>query len=137
MKCSFILLVVSMNVKAFPNSLSYGIAFSDTPEKMNIRIIHLSACFPLFPCLPELMNKPRISYNVTTQASPGRRSVLLKWEVRSTLNLDTSCYVYGIYLLLYRQKTDFLIVLSLYLICERNRILHTCCRIHCIYMLMI
>ncbi|NXJ43809.1 LEPR protein, partial [Ciconia maguari] len=29
----------------------------------------------------KLMNKPRISYNATTEISPGRRSVLLKWEV--------------------------------------------------------
>ncbi|NXL83489.1 IL6RB protein, partial [Alectura lathami] len=29
----------------------------------------------------KLTNKPRISYNATTEISPGRRSVLLKWEV--------------------------------------------------------
>ncbi|KAM8984935.1 interleukin-6 receptor subunit beta-like isoform 1-T1 [Ara ararauna] len=29
----------------------------------------------------KLMNKPRISYNATTEIAPGRRSVLLKWEV--------------------------------------------------------
>lgn len=96
-----------MNVKAFPNSVSYGIAFSDTPENMNIRIIHLCACLHLFPCLPELMNKPRILYNVTTQVSPGRRSVLLKWEVRFTFSLVTFCYVYAIYLLHCREKETF------------------------------
>ncbi|XP_057900437.1 interleukin-6 receptor subunit beta-like [Melospiza georgiana] len=35
----------------------------------------------------KLMNKPRISYNVTTQVSPGRRSVLLKWEVAQSENI--------------------------------------------------
>ncbi|RMC04461.1 hypothetical protein DUI87_18905 [Hirundo rustica rustica] len=35
----------------------------------------------------KLMNKPRISYNVTTQVSPGRRSVLLKWEVAQSENV--------------------------------------------------
>ncbi|XP_027737944.1 interleukin-31 receptor subunit alpha-like [Empidonax traillii] len=35
----------------------------------------------------KLMNKPRISYNVTTQISPGRRSVLLKWEVTRSENI--------------------------------------------------
>ncbi|XP_063279557.1 interleukin-31 receptor subunit alpha-like [Prinia subflava] len=35
----------------------------------------------------KLMNKPRISYNVTTQVSPGRRSVHLKWEVAQSENV--------------------------------------------------
>uniref|UniRef100_A0A803VE54 Fibronectin type-III domain-containing protein n=1 Tax=Ficedula albicollis TaxID=59894 RepID=A0A803VE54_FICAL len=35
----------------------------------------------------KLMNKPRISYNVTTQVSPGRRSILLKWEVAQSENI--------------------------------------------------
>ncbi|XP_031953114.1 interleukin-6 receptor subunit beta-like [Corvus moneduloides] len=35
----------------------------------------------------KLVNKPRISYNVTTQNSPGRRSVLLKWEVAQNENV--------------------------------------------------
>ncbi|XP_023799563.1 interleukin-31 receptor subunit alpha-like [Cyanistes caeruleus] len=35
----------------------------------------------------KLMNKPRISYNVTTQVSPGRRSVLLRWEVAQSENV--------------------------------------------------
>ncbi|XP_061874810.1 interleukin-6 receptor subunit beta-like [Colius striatus] len=32
----------------------------------------------------KLMNKPRITYNATTEISPGRRSILLKWEVTQT-----------------------------------------------------
>ncbi|KAK2521226.1 interleukin-31 receptor subunit alpha-like protein [Columba livia] len=35
----------------------------------------------------KLMNKPRISYNATTEISPGRRSVLLKWEVTQSENI--------------------------------------------------
>ncbi|XP_066038471.1 interleukin-6 receptor subunit beta-like [Chamaea fasciata] len=35
----------------------------------------------------KLMTKPRISYNITTQVSPGRRSVLLKWEVAQSENV--------------------------------------------------
>ncbi|XP_029814884.1 interleukin-31 receptor subunit alpha-like [Manacus vitellinus] len=35
----------------------------------------------------KLMNKPRISYNETKQISPGRRSVLLKWEVTQSENI--------------------------------------------------
>ncbi|NWI59579.1 IL6RB protein, partial [Calyptomena viridis] len=35
----------------------------------------------------KLMNEPRISYNVTTQISPGRRSVLLKWKVTENENI--------------------------------------------------
>ncbi|XP_042731284.1 interleukin-31 receptor subunit alpha-like [Lagopus leucura] len=34
----------------------------------------------------KLMNKPRISYNATTEISSGRRSVLLKWEVMQSEN---------------------------------------------------
>ncbi|XP_021236266.1 protein sidekick-2-like [Numida meleagris] len=34
----------------------------------------------------KLMNKPRISYNATTEISPGRRSVLLQWEVTQSEN---------------------------------------------------
>lgn len=122
-----------MNVRAFPIFVSHGIAFSDTVENMNIRMIHLSACLHLLPCLPELVNKPRISYNVTTRVSPGRRIVLLKWEVRFTLSLDTVSYVFNTL----QGKTDFLIVLRLHLLCKRHQILYTCCRIHCVYMLMI
>lgn len=70
-----------MNVKAFSSLLSHEIALSDTVENMKIKLITTSTCLHLFPCLPELMNKPRISYNATTEISPGRRSVLLKWEV--------------------------------------------------------
>ncbi|XP_053909377.1 interleukin-31 receptor subunit alpha-like isoform X2 [Cuculus canorus] len=35
----------------------------------------------------KLMNKPRISYNATTEISRGKRSVLLKWEVTQTDNI--------------------------------------------------
>ncbi|XP_074711911.1 interleukin-6 receptor subunit beta-like [Strix uralensis] len=35
----------------------------------------------------KLMNRPRISYNATTEISPGRRSVLLKWEVTQSENI--------------------------------------------------
>ncbi|XP_071437528.1 interleukin-6 receptor subunit beta-like isoform X2 [Pithys albifrons albifrons] len=35
----------------------------------------------------KLMNKPRISYNETTQIYPGRRRVLLKWEVTQSKNI--------------------------------------------------
>ncbi|KAM6301954.1 interleukin-6 receptor subunit beta-like [Podargus strigoides] len=35
----------------------------------------------------KLVNKPRISYNTTTEISPGRRSVLLKWEVTQSENI--------------------------------------------------
>ncbi|XP_027647075.2 interleukin-31 receptor subunit alpha-like [Falco peregrinus] len=35
----------------------------------------------------KLTNKPRISYNATTEISPGRRSVLLKWEVIQSENI--------------------------------------------------
>uniref|UniRef100_A0A8C4XJS7 Fibronectin type-III domain-containing protein n=1 Tax=Falco tinnunculus TaxID=100819 RepID=A0A8C4XJS7_FALTI len=35
----------------------------------------------------KLTNKPRISYNDTTEISPGRRSVLLKWEVTQSENI--------------------------------------------------
>ncbi|XP_032864915.1 interleukin-31 receptor subunit alpha-like [Tyto alba] len=35
----------------------------------------------------KLMNKPRISYNATTEISPGRRSVLLRWEVTQSENV--------------------------------------------------
>ncbi|XP_074992985.1 interleukin-6 receptor subunit beta-like [Calonectris borealis] len=35
----------------------------------------------------KLMNKPRISYNATAKISPGRRSVLLKWEVTQSENV--------------------------------------------------
>ncbi|NWH25328.1 IL6RB protein, partial [Grus americana] len=35
----------------------------------------------------KLTNKPRISYNATTVISPGRRSVLLKWEVTQSENI--------------------------------------------------
>ncbi|KAM6033312.1 interleukin-6 receptor subunit beta-like [Chlamydotis macqueenii] len=35
----------------------------------------------------KLTNKPRISYNATTEISPGRRSVLLKWEVTQSKNI--------------------------------------------------
>ncbi|XP_069736746.1 interleukin-6 receptor subunit beta-like [Phaenicophaeus curvirostris] len=35
----------------------------------------------------KLMNKPRISYNATTEISGGKRSVLLKWEVTQTDNI--------------------------------------------------
>ncbi|XP_075583286.1 interleukin-6 receptor subunit beta-like [Pelecanus crispus] len=35
----------------------------------------------------KLMNKPRISYNATTEISPGRRSVILKWEVTQSENI--------------------------------------------------
>ncbi|OPJ90531.1 interleukin-31 receptor subunit alpha-like [Patagioenas fasciata monilis] len=35
----------------------------------------------------KLTNKPRISYNATTEISPGRRSVLLKWEVTQSENI--------------------------------------------------
>ncbi|KAM6035333.1 interleukin-6 receptor subunit beta-like [Theristicus caerulescens] len=34
----------------------------------------------------KLTNKPRISHNATTETSPGRRSVLLKWEVTQSEN---------------------------------------------------
>lgn len=34
----------------------------------------------------KLMNKPRISYNATTKIPPGRRSLLLKWEVMQSEN---------------------------------------------------
>lgn len=93
-----------MNVKAFSNFVSYEIALSDTGENTKIKLIQMMACLHLFPCLPELMNMPRISYNATTEISPGRRSVLLKWEVMFTLSLGTFCYVCAINLLLYRKK---------------------------------
>ncbi|KAM6289864.1 interleukin-6 receptor subunit beta-like [Aegotheles albertisi] len=35
----------------------------------------------------KLTNKPRISYNETKETSPGRRSVLLKWEVTQSENI--------------------------------------------------
>ncbi|KAM6226286.1 interleukin-6 receptor subunit beta-like [Spheniscus humboldti] len=35
----------------------------------------------------KLTKKPRISYNATTEISPGRRSVLLKWEVTQSENV--------------------------------------------------
>ncbi|XP_074022884.1 interleukin-6 receptor subunit beta-like [Numenius arquata] len=35
----------------------------------------------------KLTKKPRISYNETTEISPGRRSVLLKWEVTQSKNI--------------------------------------------------
>uniref|UniRef100_A0A8B9ZNM2 Fibronectin type-III domain-containing protein n=1 Tax=Anas zonorhyncha TaxID=75864 RepID=A0A8B9ZNM2_9AVES len=35
----------------------------------------------------KLMSKPRISYNATTEISPGRRSVRLKWEVMQSENI--------------------------------------------------
>ncbi|XP_063176212.1 interleukin-31 receptor subunit alpha-like [Chroicocephalus ridibundus] len=35
----------------------------------------------------KLTKKPRISYNETTEISPGRRSVLLKWEVTQSRNV--------------------------------------------------
>ncbi|XP_068280147.1 interleukin-6 receptor subunit beta-like [Nyctibius grandis] len=35
----------------------------------------------------KLMNKPRISYSATTEISPGRRSVLLKWEATQSENI--------------------------------------------------
>ncbi|XP_035409445.2 interleukin-6 receptor subunit beta-like [Cygnus atratus] len=35
----------------------------------------------------KLMSKPRISYNATTEISPGRRNVLLKWEVMQSENI--------------------------------------------------
>lgn len=110
-----------MNVKAFSNLVSYEIALSDTVENMKIKLVHMSACLHFFPCLPELTKKPRISYNATTEISPGRRSVLLKWEVMFTLSLGTFCYVHDINLLLYRKKTDFLILIVLRLHCISKR----------------
>ncbi|XP_025962548.2 interleukin-31 receptor subunit alpha-like [Dromaius novaehollandiae] len=35
----------------------------------------------------KLTNKPTLSYNTTTEISPGRRSVLLKWEVAQSRNV--------------------------------------------------
>ncbi|XP_068780866.1 interleukin-6 receptor subunit beta-like [Struthio camelus] len=35
----------------------------------------------------KLTNKPMLSYNTTTEISPGRRSVLLKWEVAQSRNI--------------------------------------------------
>ncbi|XP_059690308.1 granulocyte colony-stimulating factor receptor-like [Gavia stellata] len=35
----------------------------------------------------KLMNKPRITYNATTEISPGRRRVHLKWEVTESENI--------------------------------------------------
>ncbi|XP_029859442.1 interleukin-31 receptor subunit alpha-like [Aquila chrysaetos chrysaetos] len=35
----------------------------------------------------KLTNMPRISYNATTEISPGRRSVLLKWEITQSENI--------------------------------------------------
>ncbi|EOB08408.1 Protein sidekick-2 [Anas platyrhynchos] len=74
------------------------IALSDTIENMKIKLIYMSACLPIFLCLPELMSKPRISYNATTEISPGRRSVRLKWEgtdavVTWTPEYSPKCFV--------------------------------------------
>jgi len=106
-KYSFVLLGINTNVKVFSNLASHEIALSDTVEYMKFKLICMSACLHLFPHLPELTTKPRISHNETTKMSPGRRSVLLKWEVMFTLSLATFCYVCAINLLLYRKKQTF------------------------------
>ncbi|RLW05194.1 hypothetical protein DV515_00005342 [Chloebia gouldiae] len=68
-----------------PYELRYREALTEsTPWTVNCSF---ECCLHLFPCLPELMNKPRITYNVITQVSPGRRSVLLKWEVAQSENV--------------------------------------------------